>query len=206
MQSETEPKANYLTDLFHDLRVSMRGEPHSLDEMLIDMDAAKAKLEDFLELLTSHHDYLRESIAVLQDHHADRVEKQFHLDRFLTLFDMHGPAEDATLYRCLVGNRAREARLEGLSGRDEHLLIYQLADELRRAGFDRSWSEGVDAKARVLAALVFHHLHEEEEGMFPVARREIPSNELNLLIEAYVDRCKARLRAGPRTSAGAPAN
>lgn len=195
-ENQINQNPNYFANLLHDIKVSMRGEPHSLDEIVISMEEAKQDLDDFLDLLVDHHGYLRESIVVLLDKDAQRVEKQFHLDRFLTLLDMHGHAEEATLYNCLVKNTSKDARLEGLSGRDEHLLAYQLAEELRSAGFEKEWTEDVNAKAKVLAGLLLNHIKEEEDEMFPTAKREIPSNELNLLINDYVDLCKGRLEVG----------
>ncbi len=180
-ENQIDGNPNYFANLLHDIKVSMRGEPHSLAEIVISMEEAKRDLDDFLDLLAEHHAYLRESIIVLLDKEGEHSEKQFHLDRFLTLLEMHGHAEEATLYNCLIRNRSKDARLEGLSGRDEHLLAYQLADELRRAGFENNWSDDVNAKAKVLATLVLNHIKEEEDEMFPTAKREIPSNELKCL-------------------------
>ncbi len=164
-------------------------EPHSFDEIRMELDEASEQTPDFIEILKNHHDYLEESISVLTDVNASVADKQEHLSRFLILLDMHGHAEEETLYRRLISDDAKEARIEGLGGQDVHDVAYLMGDELLALDFTNVWNEQIESKAKVLANLVGNHLKEEEDVKFKVATKQFDAVAFDTLAKEYVIKC-----------------
>jgi hemerythrin-like domain-containing protein len=176
--------------VIENLRRTLKGEPHSLEDVRTSLDDTDSSELDLISLLEVHHDYLNESISVLIDRNAFPSEKQLHLTRFSHLLMMHAKAEEETLYRSLQRADTREARLEGLAGQDEHNIAYQLIRELQDLSSGLTWSEDIDAKARVVAEVMANHIREEEGQMFPTAKRRVSGEELHSLSFEYLQKCK----------------
>jgi hemerythrin-like domain-containing protein len=196
MQNDrVEPLAKkyFIPDFIQSIKESFKVQPHSLEEIREQIDEDIQLNVNFLDLLEKHHDYLKECISILDDDNCIAEEKQEALSRFIHLVNMHGNAEEETLYRSLILNNVSEARLQGIGGQDEHDLAYQLADELEDMNFEYHWTEDVDAKAKVLGHLISNHIKEEENRMFTVAKKYLGKDELNLLSAEYLDRCKKYL-------------
>lgn len=189
-------QTSFVSNMLHEIRASLRGEPHTFNEIRNMMDDARIGETDFIEILQQHHRFLNESIVVLLDKESMTSEKQMHLERFLRLLDMHAHAEEETLYRSLVRHQDHDVKREGLVGQDEHAIAFQLANELKGMGFESSlnsvadWTDDVDAKAKVLAGVVAHHIKEEENIMFPLARRSLLRGEFLVLASDYLDICE----------------
>ena len=167
----------------------LRAEPHSVEEIRTSLDKDLAEHKQLVPLLKEHHDYLQESISVLLDTETTDFQKQEHLERFIRLLEMHGRAEQEVLYNHLKANDAREARLEGFSGQDEHDVAFQLASDLERMGYKLEWNEEIEAMAKVLATLVKNHIKEEENTMFTIAESHMTEEELEDMRDSYVQKC-----------------
>lgn len=185
----TVRKSSFMREILYDLRKSLRGETHSIQEIRDSMATLLRKQVGLIDVLKEHHNYIKESLAVCLDKDAKDNEKQNHLDRLLQLFEMHGKAEEQTLYKILIMSSEREARIEGNLGQDEHELIYQLMDELRDMHFQSLWTEDVEAKAVVLAELIVNHFKKEEQEIFPIAAEDVNSEKLNNLSTDYIHLC-----------------
>lgn len=146
-------------------------------------------------LLERHHKILKNAIAVLANRDAETIEKQLNLTLFLNVLAMHAKAEEETLYRELQKAEWMEARIEGIGAQNEHELVYRLASDFERLDYDAYWSEEVDAKAKVLASLVRNHLREEENVLFPLAKRILGEMALVRLADEYVVKCRHYLDA-----------
>ena len=181
------------SNLINDIKESMRGEPHTLEEIRSELQNTRTDDVDIYDLISDHHDYLKESIVVLMDVDADPTKKRMHLSRFLTLLDMHARAEEETLYQELKANSDKMARIEALGAQREHDVAKELASELRGLQFEQSWSEEIDAKAKVIASLVTHHMDEEESEIFSVARAGISDEVAETIGMKYLERCKMLL-------------
>ena len=188
-----QSSAPLIPRLWHDFKQSFMGQPHSLHEVKASLLEAEKKETDFIYLLKHHHDFLQESISVVCDQFAEDYDKQWHLSRFLHLLSVHTRAEQETLYRSLSQSDSKEARLEGLAGREEHALITQLSEELYGLGFEDNWSELINSKAKVLCHLVSHHIQEEESETFPIVERTIEEAEMALLLQEYINKCEGYL-------------
>ncbi len=178
--------SNFMKDLFH-------GEPRSLMEVEEALEVARVEKKDFFSVLKEHHQYLSESINVVTSKTATDTDKQVNLIRFFRLVEMHGKAEEETLYVHLRFNRDREARLEGYAGQDEHDLAFQLEDELLKMNYLTVWNEEIAAKAIVVANLVKAHMKEEETQMFLIAQKDMNASEIEVLREEYINKCKTYL-------------
>ncbi len=187
--------------IIHEIKNSIRGEPHSFSEIRNLIDEARIDETDFFEILLQHHRFLNESIVILMDHESEVVEKQNHLERFLKLLEMHGHAEEETLYRSLTRHEDHDVRRAGLVGLDEHELAFRLIDELKGSDYLNVWSDDIDAKAEVLANLTANHLLEEEGMLFPLARRALLPGEFIVLASDYLDLCEFHLDGESRVLA-----
>lgn len=171
------------------LKEIVRTEPHTLDEIRASLDKDMANHKQLVPLLKEHHNYLEESISYLLGDDSTDFQKQEHLERFFRLLEMHGKAEQETLYRHLKENSEKEARIEAFSGENEHEIAFQLEEELTGMGYKTEWTEVIEAKAKVVATLVKNHIKEEEHTMFTIAESHMTEEELELLRDAYVQKC-----------------
>ena len=179
--------------LLHEIKATLRGEPHTFTEIRNIIEDARIGEYDLIEVLLQHHRFLNESIVVLLDVESSSQEKQMHLARFLRLLDMHGHAEEETLYRSMIRHSERDVIRQGLVGQDEHEIAFQLAADLRAMEYQAIWTDDVDAKTKVLADLIHHHMVEEERVMFPLARKSLLPGEFTVLASDYLDVCEFHL-------------
>ncbi|RYZ72817.1 MAG: hemerythrin domain-containing protein [Proteobacteria bacterium] len=170
-------------------------EPHSFDEIRLEIGEALDNTPDLIDFMKTHHDYLEESISVLMDPKASVSDKQEHLSRFLILLDMHGHAEEETLYRRLISDDKKVARIEGLGAQDEHDIAYLMGDELIALDFTNTWNDQIESKAKVLATMVQNHILEEESVMFKIANKQLNAIDFDTLSKEYVIKCAMYLDA-----------
>lgn len=189
----TSDRSGFFHTMLHDLRKSLRGEAHSIAEIRQEINLALRKQTKLIDVLTEHHNYIKESLVVCLDRNAQDSEKQFHLDRLLKLFEMHAKAEEQTLYKLMIASSERLPRVDGSLAQDEHELIYQLADELHDMHFQSLWTEDVEAKCLVLCELIVNHFKKEEAEIFSVAKDRINSGQLNDMVTDYLNLCDNHL-------------
>ena len=190
MQSQN---TSFVASMLHEIKATLRGEPHTFTEIRTMIEDARIGEYDLVEILLQHHRFLNESVIILMDDASPDAEKQMHMSRFLTLLDMHGRAEEETLYRSLIRHSQHDVIRHGLVCQDEHEIAFKLASDLRAMPFVTEWSDDADAKAKVLASLVHHHMVEEEKFLFPIARKALLPNELLVLANDYLDVCEFNL-------------
>lgn len=146
-----------------------------------------------ITILENHHKYLKEYASILMSTETPAKDKLATATLFFPILSMHAKAEDEVLYHLLQEATNKDVRLEGLRGKDEHELMYELIDELKLMGAETSWSEEIDAKMNVLASLVKNHLKQEDQVVFPMLEKLIPESTLMDLTDDYLDRCKIYL-------------
>ena len=152
----------------------------------------KISKKDILQLMKIDHDMLREAIEVFKNEHAFPSEKTRQLERFLFNLKVHSEAEEVSFYDSMVGLLKLRAKI--LEGYEEHNLANHLMIELKAMNFKNFWSEEVDAKAKVLAELIEHHLNEEESKLFPVVKANMTKTELENLGVIYLQTRKEKRR------------
>lgn len=170
----------------------MTYEKETLRQLRISLDEEDDETS-IIPILENHHKYLKEYVSILMATETPAKDKQATATLFFPILSMHAKAEDEVLYHVLQEATNKDIRLEGLRGQDEHELMYELLDELKLMGVETSWSEEIDAKMHVLAALVKTHLKQEEQVVFPMVEKLIPESTLMDLTDDYLDRCKIYL-------------
>lgn len=112
--------------------------------------------EDVIELILRDHGPLKELIKTLKDADLERGLKEGPLEEFVSLLIRHAKAEEQSLY--VQMKEIKALRAESFEGDTEHALAEQLVHEINATPDDDEWN----AKVKVLAELVEHHIQEEE--------------------------------------------
>ena len=120
---------------------------------------------DIIELILDDHVALKKLIKIMKDDDAEIGEKYAAFGEFAPLLTIHAKPEEQTLYVDM--KEEEEQKLDGLEGDVEHALADQLVNELKMETDDDLF----EAKVKVLAELVEHHIEEEEEEMLPEYRK-----------------------------------
>ncbi len=167
----------------------MNSEVNTLQNLKISLDHDLGSQAHLISILEKHHDFLDESLSVLLNPHAYPEDKQLHLTRFIHVINMHGTAEEETLYPELMHSDERAVRLQAFVSQDETDLAFQLAHEVKEMGLEWQWTEEIDAKAKVMAALMKNHLKDEEQILFPMAKRHLDAHTFEKLTPIYLDKC-----------------
>jgi hemerythrin-like domain-containing protein len=130
---------------------------------------------DGFELLKQDHDRVKRL--------CDELDEANTLERRRQLFaeiegeiKLHEECEEKVLYPTLRNHpRLKDLVLEGYQ---EHHVVDLILGELRNLSpSDESWP----AKVKVMHESLEHHIEEEEEKMFPKARKELSKEQLEEL-------------------------
>ncbi len=161
------------------------GPAFALSNFRSEVPVAKTVLKkSILELIKIDHRLLRESIPVLKSEDALASEKKKQLERFLFNLSVHAKTEEKTLYNAL--NDLKALRPMILEGYEEHNIADHLSVELTALTAFSVWSDETEAKAKVLAELIEHHLDEEESELFPKIKTYLTKTELENLGVIYL--------------------
>jgi hemerythrin superfamily protein len=103
------------------------------------------------------------------------------LGKIDALLTPHARAEEELVYSAFA--TSEEAKDPVTEGYEEHALVHLLCGQLKeRAEVDDVWC----AKAKVMMDLVEHHVREEENEMFPKARKAIQGDEALALASEFL--------------------
>jgi hemerythrin superfamily protein len=125
------------------------------------------------DMLRKDHERVREIFAQLErtTESDDSRRENLFTDLYREL-DVHSQAEEKFLYSRLKGeDETRELVLEAL---DEHKDVKRSLDELE--SMDKGSAEWT-ARLRALRESVEHHVEEEENDLFPRARKTLDEEE-----------------------------
>jgi hemerythrin superfamily protein len=115
--------------------------------------------EDVVQLILRDHKPLKTLIQTLKDPEMERVEKEGPFEEFVPLLLAHARAEEQSLY--VQMKEEKDLRMEAFEGDTEHALAEQLVHEINATPDDDEWN----AKVKVLAEMLEHHIQEEEDEM-----------------------------------------
>ena len=159
-----------------------------------------------------------DAISMLKDDHktveqlfkrfemaGDRAhaEKRDIVDRIIETLSIHAAIEEQLFYPSArtTGPEAEDVVLESL---EEHHIVKWVLSELDSMSPE---DERFDAKVTVLIENVRHHVHEEEQELFPMVRNELGRNTLSDLGEAMATAKKvAPTHPHPRSPDTPPGN
>lgn len=136
---------------------------------------------DIVELILKDHKPLKALIKIMKDDEKDLSERRLAFEEFGPLLLSHAMPEERVLYVDMKSNE--DMRVDGLEGDTEHALAGQMIEEAKRAEDD----DVFEAKIKVLAELVEHHIKEEEEDMLPEFKKQTSAEERQELGALYLE-------------------
>lgn len=141
---------------------------------------------NIFDRIEQDHDVARDMIAKLKDT-SDRAKKTRRelFDAFKIEMWVHHKVEEAVLYHSL--RQDKDMRSEALEAFNEHHVANGLIEELDTFPVD---SEDWAVKFGSLAELIEHHMEEEEDDIFPEARKHLSKEVQELMGKRFDQRKK----------------
>lgn len=140
--------------------------------------------ENIITLIKNDHKPIKEGIQILTSDSTKPSQKKSALKKFLVDLKLHAKSEEAALYDNVVD--IKEVHGIVLEGYEEHSVADLLADELEASNFESDFTDELQAKAKVLAELVKHHVEEEEEELLNDLKKVCSEEQLVTLGEQYI--------------------
>jgi hemerythrin superfamily protein len=145
---------------------------------------------DIFERIKADHDQARAVMKQICGTDNDAEKKRDALFRTLSLeIWAHHKVEEATFYEAL---KKKGEVAEAYEAQNEHHMINTIMDELATMPTD---SEQWQMKFSAMTELLTHHLDEEEEDFFPMAKKKFSADEAIALGRLFDDRKNATLIA-----------
>jgi len=145
---------------------------------------------DALQLLTEDHDHVKKMLEELDDttERAIKTREQT-FAKLQSELEVHEAIEEEIFYPALKEHsKTRDIALEGY---EEHHVVDTVIAEMGDVPVsDETWT----AKFAVMKENLEHHIEEEEQDMFPKARKVFDQQELDELGERMATRKEALLR------------
>ena len=133
--------------------------------------ASKSTAPDAIELLKADHESVKalfEQFEKLKDQDDTDDQKAELVQRICAELTVHASIEEEIFYPALRGSIDDEELID--EAEVEHASAKDLIAQLQAAS---PGDDQYDAKVKVLGELIDHHVEEEEEDMFPEARKAI---------------------------------
>lgn len=141
------------------------------------------------DILEKDHDEAKDVMESITD--AEGTEERSHLFADLAMkLTAHAEAEEEVFYARLRNEDVAKDLV--LEADEEHRLAKQLLGELEKADIDRAWM----AKFSVLKTNVEHHIAEEENMLFPKAKKVFSKDEQRILAEQFLEAKQSRMPVG----------
>lgn len=135
--------------------------------------------KDICLLIENDHIPLKDFIKIMKGTGL-LLDKVAAFEQFSPLLIAHSKPEESSLYE--VMKNEGHLRQNGIKGDTEHALADALIEEIRGVKEEEEWQ----AKVKVLAELVEHHIHEEEHQMLPLVKERFSLAEREAMGEAYL--------------------
>ncbi|MEQ9314670.1 MAG: hemerythrin domain-containing protein [Henriciella sp.] len=140
------------------------------------------------ETLKQDHDRHRQLLASIADTSGDSEERRELWDKFFHDVSAHAAAEEETFYSKLISTE--DGQPEGRHSVAEHKELDDLMEELNEIEFSSpAWL----TKFKDLKDRYEHHVEEEEEDIFPVAKENIGKDGTGKIGSAFEKRKEAEL-------------
>lgn len=137
------------------------------------------------EKLKSDHDKHRDLLAKLAETEGDSEERRDLWTAFYYDVSAHAAAEEVTFYSGLISES--DGQSEGRHSVAEHQELDDILQELNE--MDMS-SPGWLTRFKTLKDRYEHHIDEEEEDIFPIARDVIGADKAGEIAAEFVERKK----------------
>lgn len=142
------------------------------------------------ERLTQDHNEHRELIEKIGETTGDSPERRELWDKLKIELEAHAAAEEQSLYASLM--KEPDGQEQARHSVHEHQESSDLIEELSE--LDMS-SPGWLLKFHKLAEELEHHMKEEEDDVFPLARKVLSDTHANELAERFESRKRAEVAA-----------
>lgn len=127
--------------------------------------------QNAIDILKDDHGTIKNLLAQYEDAQSEAYEtKQWIAQQVFRELDLHSQLEEQIFYPAVQSATTETGRDLVLEGIEEHHVIDVLIEELRDS---HPTDESYDAKFKVLRENIEHHIQEEEEEMFPIAKKEL---------------------------------
>ncbi|MGM0561406.1 MAG: hemerythrin domain-containing protein [Pseudomonadota bacterium] len=128
---------------------------------------------DIFEAIEQDHQEIRRLIHRLRGlEEDDRSNQDKVFEELKALLLRHHEAEERTFFYALLDDKtARHEGMHALQEHGEHKKVLEQLDEMR-PGSDNWWERFAELEHDIL-----HHLEEEEEDIFPLARKVFSKQE-----------------------------
>ncbi len=131
-----------------------------------------------LELIVEDHDEFREKLNRYEEIDPDdHEEKRQLIEELIPAVVRHSAMEEEAFYP-FVRSEAPELEEMVLEEIEEHHVIEIVMAELEQLEVT---NKRFDAKVEVFAENLLHHLHEEEDELFPILRERLSKDQLRQL-------------------------
>lgn len=154
-----------------------------------------------LEFIRGEHDDFRELLSTYEEvDPEDHSAKRNLIDELIPVVVQHSAMEEEAFYP-VVREHVPELEEEIREGIEEHHVLDVIMQELRQLD---AIDEQFDAKVAVFAENLLHHIHEEEDELFPKIRMRMPAEQLDgLADELLTAKEQAPAAPDPARDAGA---
>lgn len=133
-----------------------------------------------LELIREDHDEFRDLLNRYEEIDPDdHSAKRGLIDELIAVVVQHSAMEERVFYP-FVREQVPELGEDVREGIEEHHVIDVIMQELKQLD---ATDEQFDAKVEVFAENLLHHLHEEEDELFPEIRTRLPEQRLDRLTD-----------------------
>jgi len=140
------------------------------------------------ETLKQDHDRHREMLAAIAETEGDSDDRRKLWDEFFHDVSAHAAAEEETFYSKLIADE--DGQPEGRHSGAEHKEVDDMMEELNEIEFSSSaWL----TKFKQMRERYEHHIEEEEEDIFPVAKKVIGSDGNETIGSAFDKRKEAEI-------------
>lgn len=140
------------------------------------------------ERLKQDHETQKDLAAKIAETSGDSEERRQLFARFRREAEAHANAEEQVFYAKLL--KSPDSQEQARHSVSEHEEASDLLDEL--ADLDMS-SPGWLSKFKTLKDELEHHIEEEEEEVFALARSVLPENDEERMTEAFAERKSAEV-------------
>jgi hemerythrin superfamily protein len=135
---------------------------------------------DAIELLKQDHVKVKGLLREYESVKESDQRKRLVAEQVIRELMIHETIEEQVFYPAFRKAADEEGRELVAEAKEEHHVVDLLIEELQEVDLD---AEDFDAKMKVLKENVEHHIEEEEDEMFPDARKMLGAEKLDELGE-----------------------
>lgn len=132
-----------------------------------------------IDRLKDDHLKLRKYLRTLSSESEDHTDKVEAFADLVPVLKGHSLAEERVVYSYM--KEIEDLHEMAMAGQEEHRLIEMLVERIQRTDSDDKWN----ARAKVLADLLLHHLEDEEDRVFPALAKTLSRARSQEMAEVY---------------------